>query len=466
MGGILVFYRPAIAYSLALFLAVASIVTVDRATRPPEPPSVVLITVDSLRADHLGTYGYARETSPNIDALARRGVVFDRAFTVETLSGPSHASMFTSLFPVTHGVVYNGHELRDEAWTLAELLRSADYRTAAVVGDRLVGAGFGYDQGFDRFQLMPVSLGVHVRKTVSGESRAYRLALNWLRELRGERFFLWLHCQNPHFDYDPPPPYDSKFLAGIPGDYPYRQFETLRRAVRHAELDSEDEARVTALYDGEVAFTDAMLKPIFDELRDQHGDILILLTADHGDLLFEPRAVKRVGHGGGHFYDDAMRVPLIVVPPGGPVGRADALVSAVDLLPTVADYAGIEPPDGIEGLSLRPLIAGESDEARDAVHAMYLRHEHRSTLAVRTERYKLIHRGGSPPRDELYDLREDPAELHDLAAERPEIVRSLRDDLLGWFDARPDGLKNGRRRLSPEVEELLRRGGYLEDDDD
>jgi arylsulfatase A-like enzyme len=463
------YYRPAIVYAAVLAIGVAAIVALESRMRPAAPPSVVLITVDSLRADHLGLYGYSRDTSPNIDAFAERSVVFDAAFTVDTLSGPSHASIMTSLYPVTHGVIYNGYELDAGAQTLTEMLRSAGYQARGVVGDWIVGREMGFAQGFDRFEQMRAESSTRKRRrALSFEARAYRLALNWLRTLRGQRYFIWLHCQHPHFSYDPPPPYHRQFDDEMPTDFPYKNFETMRDAHRAGRLTAEDRARVVALYDGEIAFTDAMLGPLFDELRQEHPQTLVLLTADHGDLFFEPAGNPQVGHGGGNFYDGAMRVPLIVSPPAGfgsHASRVETPVSTVDLLPTIAELTGIELPETAEGHSLVPLIAdGQEPQGRAPAYAMYLKDEDRRVLALRTERYKLIHREGAQRVNELYDLVEDPQELRNLSDERPDLSRSMTEDLLLWFDERPGRLPGARQELSREIEELLRAGGYLDED--
>lgn len=467
MGAALHYYRPAIWYCAGLLGFVALFAGVRLLTRPATPPSVVLITVDSLRADHLGVYGYSRDTSPRIDELAREGVVFDRAYTVETLSGPSHASIFTGLYPVTHGAIYNGYRLPEEAVTIAELLGSSGYRTAAFVSDWLLGRRFGLAQGFEEFRLSQVQTFARGPKILNLEARSYDLARSWLQAMRGEKFFLWLHCHQPHFSYNPIPPYDRKFDPEIPEQYPYRNHKQLESALEQGRLTAEDEARVTALYDGEVFFTDELLGQIFDELRQHPEPLLIIVTSDHGDLLFEPRQPKRVGHGGGHYYEGAMRVPLIVVPPAGFERRPSpvrALVSSIDLLPTIADFVGIETPAGVEGRSLKGLLGGTQERIRDTVYAMYLKQDQTRTLALRTESHKLIRRAD---RDvgELYDLESDPRELNDLALEQPETVQRLTEQLQAWFEQRPDRFPDADRGLKPEVAELLKKGGYLGEDD-
>lgn len=460
----LIYFRPFLIYALTLWIVVGlSLALAHRARRAR--PSVVLITVDSLRADHLGVYGYERQTSPAIDALASRGVVFDRAFTVDTLSGPSHASIFTSSYPSAHGVVYNGHELPQERTTLAELFRESGYRTAAFVSDWLLGKRMRFDQGFDSFTLSQVASHTRGARPLAAEGRSYQLARNWVRQQADTPFFLWLHCQQPHFSYDPPAPWDAAFVGEIPADYRYRHFETMRDALDAGSLTAEDRRRVEALYDGEIAFTDHLLRPLFEELERHPRPLWIVFTSDHGELFFEGRP-PRVGHGGGHYYDAAMRVPLIVVPPPGqprPVARFAGLVSSIDILPTLAEIAALRRPASVEGRSLLAAVEGRSTTGHERVHAMYVKKPQRPTLALRSERWKLIRRDDGATH-ELYDLSVDPFETVDLSATEPDRLSELSRELERWAAARMAQAQPSTPELSEEIRALLEQGGYLDEE--
>jgi len=463
------YYRPAVLYSISLFVLTAAVWAAHALTRPAEPPSVVLIVVDSLRADHLGLYGYDRPTSPNIDSLGRRGAVFHRAYTAETLSGPAIASVMTSLYPVTHGVIYNGYQLHEDAQTLADLLRTRGFRTAAFVSDELVGDSVGFHRGFDTFEVSEVPGFPTPDRSMKVETRSFDLARRWLEERRGQRFFLWLHAQQPHWSYDPIPPFDRRFDPDVPPDFPYRSYLKLKDALAKGGIGARDEERVVALYDGEIAFVDEQLGAIFHELAQHERPPLTVLLADHGELLFEPQNDRRVGHGGGRYHEAAMRIPLIVVPPqaAAPV-TADvrALVSGIDVLPTILDYVGLRPPPVVEGRSLRPLIEGGASTHHDAVYAMYLRHgPAEMSLAVRDERYKLVYHTADGGQDELYDLLQDPREQRNIARQLPGETNRLREQLLVWFASRPARPPRDHGALRPEVEALLRKAGYLEQDE-
>ena len=460
-----IYFRPALLYALTLWVTVGLGLGLAHLTRRPQP-SVVLITVDSLRADHLGIYGYERATSPAIDALAERAVVFDRAYTVDTLSGPSHSSIFTSLYPVTHGVFYNGHKLPHELTTMAEIFRDAGYRTAAFVSDRWLGTSLHYDQGFETFAINQVASHARGVKSVAIEGRSFQLARAWMKNQRDTPFFLWLHCQQPHFSYNPPPPWDSAFVPGIPPDYLYRHFETMREAHRAGTLPKADEHRVEALYDGEIALTDHLLKPLFEELERHSEPVWVVFTSDHGDLFFEGEP-PRVGHGGGHYYEGAMRVPLIVVPPPEqprPVARFDGLVSSIDILPTLAEIAGLRLPTGAEGRSFLGAIEGRQSAGRDRVHAMYVKDPEQPTLALRTERWKFIRRDDRGSR-ELYDLSVDPLESTNLSDAEAATASRMSRELDVWFAERDRPDSRPEPELSEEIRALLEQGGYLDEDD-
>jgi len=461
----LIYFRPALLYAISLWIVVAGCLGLAHLMHPPAP-SIVLITVDSLRADHLGSYGYDRATSPAIDALAERGIVFDRAFTVDTLSGPSHSSIFTSLYPSEHGVVYNGHKLPQDVTTLAELFRDSGYRTAAFVSDWLLGKRLNYDQGFENFSLSQVPSRTRGARQPAVEGRSYQLARSWLRNQRESPFFLWLHCQQPHFSYNPPPPWDSAFMPGIPDDYLYRQFDAMRDAFRSDQLPELDRRRVEALYDGEIAFTDHLLKPLFEEIERHQQPVWIILTADHGDLFFEGET-PRIGHGGGHFYEGAMRVPLIVVPPPGqprPISRFGGLVSSIDILPTLAEIAELQAPIGTRGISFLGAMQGRRQSLRDRVHAMYMKEPSEPTLALRGVRWKLIRREDREHL-ELYDLSVDPLETNNLATVEVERLAELSRELDLWFAGLDGTTARNQPELSEEIRALLEQGGYLDEDD-
>jgi arylsulfatase A-like enzyme/Tfp pilus assembly protein PilF len=392
--------------------------------------NLVLITIDTLRADHVGAYGAPAGATPALDALAGRGVRFDEVQTAVPLTGPSHATILTGQYPPTHGVRGNVvFTLSGEHPTLATLLKRRGYRTAAFVGAYPVAAAFGFNQGFDTFD-------EEFHESSPGEQGAERRANEvadaagrWLSSVGAAEapFFTWLHFYDPHAPYDPPPPYRERFDG---------------RA-----------------YDGEIAFTDAQIGRVLDALRasGRERDTVVMVLADHGEGLGE--------HGEATHavltYQSTMRVPFIIAGPGVPVARTiPARVATIDVVPTALGLLGIEGDRALLGRDLRPLMNGR-DVASDPFYQESLFGRlncHWATLRgwVKDD-WKLI-TGAAP---ELYNLADDPGELRNLAASQPDRVRRMSDDLQrGLQRLAPGGDRAQPHAASAEQEERLRSLGY------
>lgn len=369
----------------------------------PAPMNVVLITLDTLRADHLGAYGATGVRTPNLDRLASQGVVFDQVSSTAPLTLPAHSSIMTGQFPPRHGVRDNGgFFLGPEQVTLAEILTERGYQTGATVGAFVLDSKWGLDQGFrtyqDDFDLTNVK-AMSLASVNRPGNEVVDLALKWIDGVADQRFFAWLHLYDPHAPYISPEPYRSEYRG-----HPYR---------------------------GAIAFTDAQVGRVFDYL-DAKGladNTIVVVTADHGEGLGE--------HGeethGFFVYESAMRVPLIVRVPGRSItpGRVTQPVRSVDIMPTVLDLVGAAPTQPVEGVSLVPLMTGQVRELPLEAYgeAMYPLHHYgwSELTALRSDRYKLI----DAPRPELYDLERDPHELTNLFETRRSVgdamLRQLRD---------------------------------------
>ncbi len=404
--------------------------------RPPEF-NVLLVTLDTTRADRLGCYGYTPAHTPALDSLAADGVLFENAFTPAPVTLPAHASLFTGLVPPVHGVRDNGiYRLEDEAVTLAELLGDAGMATAATVAAYVLASRFGLAQGFahydERLKGQPGGQAAfYVERPASEVTDA---ALGWL-EKRGDKkpFFLWVHYFDPHSPYAPPAPFDS-LCPGRP-------------------------------YDGEIAYMDSQLGRLLSALQksEQYGNTMIVAVGDHGEALGQ--------HGepthGIFLYNPTVRVPLIVkFPEGGHAGgRVAPNVSLVDIFPTVLERAGLDVPDGIQGRSLLPLLSNERivPGASRTIYLETLMPEqtfgwHRLEGMVH-ENLKYI----GAPLPELYDIAADPGESdnlveHDTAAAERAASRlaNLQRELAR--QARPLA---GRISLDSESAERLRALGYV-----
>ncbi|GMV20389.1 MAG: hypothetical protein AMXMBFR57_03380 [Acidimicrobiia bacterium] len=397
-------------WNVGLALATVSIAVIGAAwwwgtAGVARPRNVVLITLDTLRADHLGAYGATHVRTPHLDRLAAEGVVFDEVMSVAPLTLPAHSSIMTGHFPPRHGVRDNGgFFLGPEQTTLAEVLAARGFRTGATVGAFVLDSKWGLDQGFESYQddfdltnVRAMSLATVKRPG----NEVVDLALTWMTGVADQPFFAWMHLYDPHAPYESP----DEFRAQYPG-HPYRSA---------------------------IAFTDAQVGRVLDFL-DQRGladDTLVIVTADHGEGLGE--------HGeethGFFVYQSTMRVPLIMRVPGRDRGPARVAqpVRSVDIMPTVLDLLGAPTPGPMEGATLVPLMTGETRELdRELVgygEAMYPLHHYgwSELTSLRSDRFKLI----DAPRPELYDLETDPGELRNLFDERRSVadvlLRELRD---------------------------------------
>ncbi len=392
-------------------------------TARAKAPLVIVYLVDTLRADHTGVYGYARDTTPQLDAFARDAVVFEQAVAHSSWTKPSVASLMTSLLPGQHEAVQLRDPLDERHVTLAEMLRAKGYATSAAVANAVIFLpGSRFEQGFDVFVGLHGQSG-HPSKDVEA-AVVVDQALRLLDARRGLPTFLYVHTMDPHVPYSPPAPFDRKYephpLAGHPGIDPRTDFkEPLDREI------------LIAQYDGDVAYGDQEFGRFVRELRARglYDDALVVFLADHGEEFLD--------HGqwlhGRSVFDELIRIPLLVKFPGGRWAgkRVSEQVQEVDVLPTVLKSQGLpvpEPP-AIAGRPLQPVLEGRGTGERPAVSEI----SHRGFVAhgLRTARDKYVQRF-SPQSDELYfDLARDAREQQDRLPEARERVRALRAQLEG-----------------------------------
>jgi choline-sulfatase len=395
--------------------------------------NLLLITIDTLRADHLGAYGSSAGATPVLDALAARGVRFDQVQTAAPLTAPSHATILTGQSPPSHGVRGNVvFTLGATHPTLATRLKARGYRTAAFVGAYPVAAAFGFAQGFDVFdeefhETSPIDQGAERRANEVADAAMRWLALDAGGENRRAPFFAWLHFYDPHAPYDPPKPLADRFA-----DRPY---------------------------DGEIAFTDSQIGRILDALRaaGHDQDTVVMVLADHGEGLGDHRELTHAVL----IYESTMRVPFIIAGPGVPPGRVvRARVATVDVMPTALVTLGVQPDGDLIGRDLGPLMNGRSIPS-DPIYAESLFGRlncHWAALRgwVRDD-WKLIN--GSEP--ELYNLADDPSEQRNLATEQPDRVKRMSDELQRAMQRlAPGGDRAQPRAVTAEQEERLRSLGY------
>jgi arylsulfatase A-like enzyme len=395
---------------------------------------IVLISIDTLRADHLGCYGYSRETSPFLDELAARGTLFEQAISTSSWTLPSHATMLTGLYPSSHRAVDASSSIAPSAGTAAELLSSKGFVTGAVVTSWFVSATYGFDRGFDWFQDLDRTAHETAGKTVNA-AEVIDLAAEWLEDRANQRFFLFLHLYDTHYTYNPPPRYRELFATDYEGPRrKYRRYQFYKRNP----LSAERIAHEMSLYDGEIRYVDDQLARFYDILKGLglQEKTVVIVTSDHGEEFGE-----RGSWGHGHtLFDEQVHVPLIVAGPGV-VGarRIGPQVGHVDLLPTILELSGVAAPEGLHGRSLAPLLRDRDAKSTASVEVgrpVFSETSRFDTnlIALRRQGWKLILDLVSG-RETLFDLSEDPGEESDLAAERTDIAHRLRSESISAVEA-------------------------------
>jgi arylsulfatase A-like enzyme len=439
---------------LALWLAAC-------AGEAPRPRSVVLVVVDTLRADHLGVYGYERPTSPALDRRAAGAAVFERAWSTSPWTLPSFGSLYTGQLPSRHaaGLLRPGGGERSFAYldesaaSIGEILAERGFATAAVVNNPFLHPAFGLGRGFETWDYVFVNYAEYPRA-----SRIVHWGLRWL-DARDERpFLLVLHIFDPHLSYDPPPQVRGRFTSGYAGRLALPLTGFGERNATWKPRARADRRFVVGAYDEELLFVDRQIGRLFDELelRGLLEETLVVLTSDHGEELFDHDGFEH-GH---TMYQELLRVPLLFWGPGVRPGRIETPVSLVDVLPTLLDALGIEPVPGLAGRSLWSLLRGGSEPAERALLAEGTLHGPDRKALVRWP-WKLIVTAGQPAR--LYDLARDAGEQRDLARQEPERLAALLEEL----ETRTRAASRGRAAPSPaQLDEATRAQlselGYLE----
>jgi arylsulfatase A-like enzyme len=426
--------------------------------RSPRSPNLIVITVDTLRQDHLGCYGSDTKTTA-LDKLAAEGFRFQDSVAVAPTTLPSHTSLFTGLYPARHGVRLNGRfQVPAEAQTLAEVLRAHGYRTAAFVGAAVLSRHYALDQGFQIYN-DDVDSDVASAQAQRRAADVSRAAIDWLESVTTP-FFLWVHYFDPHGPYDPPPPYDSNYYEGNPRSPKYTSMEGIS-VVFYQKLDGITDIRYPlAQYKGEVTYTDKAVGQLLEavDYRGFHDNTLVLMTADHGESLGENNYYFDHGE---TLHDTSMRVPLIIRAPWleGAPRVVEGPVSLVDVYPTVLDLLDIEVPDGIQGQS----VATYLEEGRVPDRELFLEtmlptiSERSAIFGIQTAHWKLILREN---RVKLFHRLSDPGEQKNVAEQHAVVRNWLVDLVQGYFRTQP--LRAERFKPSPEHIEQLRALGYIQ----
>jgi arylsulfatase A-like enzyme len=419
---------------------------------------VIIVDVDTLRADHLGCYGYGRPTSPNIDAFAREANRFDWVFAQAPNTPPSQSSILTGLYPSAHGRIQDAEVLPEGVVTLAEVMRDFGYRTAAFVDGANMSADFGMAQGFDEYDDEAGGL-----KTIGPKVN------EWLGQQASEGFLLFIHTYDAHAPYDDSPePFNSMFLKGLElpsEDFRKRMTRIMedRRLSKFTErpfcLSSAELEYAKATYDGGIRYVDEWFGSFCDVLRERglYENSIIVFISDHGDEFEEHDSVFHE-----RLYAAVTRIPLLIRLPGPPLGQViEQTVESIDLMPTLLELVGASSPRFLHGRSLLPLIQGgvTFDELAFSESPFFGRR-----IAVANRHHRLIFTE-SGAADELYGYRSDPLEQKNRIGDDSQVAAGLAAEVGRW-----KSLVEGKgfaavtvTDIAPETAAQLRALGYLDE---
>jgi arylsulfatase A-like enzyme len=431
-------------------------------SQQPEGPNLVILTIDTLRADRLGCYGYERNTSPTIDRLAREGTLFKHAYAQRGLTWPSLTSIMTSLYPKTHGVLNNQVPLDGSFITLAEILKNIGYKTGAFLANFYHSPNRGFD----------TKKGGEVGDL---DKAVTHYALDWLDSINpnDDKFFMWVHYKNPHDPYEPPKPFTTFFDSTYTGPFDGSRPVLDSIYVNKIDLSERDLFHLNALYDAEIRSSDSYIEKVLAKLEKMGvlENTLIVFASDHGEEMYE--------HNYYFFhscsmYEGVLRIPLIMKFPNViPAGKiVDNQIESIDIVPTVLQLLKAPLRDDFEGRSIISLLF---EDASDLWHPAFGERA-AAIYSIRTPQWKYIYNpdnyhtycsrsdddegeGYLIAAEELYDMQNDPHEKNNVAAQHREVALELRAQILEWLNTNKRVHKE--YELTKEAEERLRALGYI-----
>ncbi len=454
-------WLAASAGACAISIALAGCSHNEPESKSTQRPNVLIIAVDTLRADRLGCYGNKLGLTPRLDRLADHSVRFDNAYAHAPWTLPSFASLYTSQPPAAHGAggrVGQFRRLAPQQHTLAECFRDANYTTACIVNVDFLTSKFGMTQGFDHVDFKVYPNNIQLRNATETTDAA----LHWLSDDRDQPFFLLVHYFDPHLVYAPPRAYRASFAD--PRDHGQLDWVLGTRrqivAFRRGQLRIPDHAirRAEKLYNGEVAYTDHEIGRLLDGLAERRlrASTIIVLVSDHGEEFLD--------HGGfehGHtLYNELLHVPLLVSFPQKLAAQVvDHAVSLKDVAPTICTLADVAPPPTFQGENL---LANASDSHDASEEPLLLEGNFwgQPHVGLVHRDYKLIN---APGNTQLYNLRHDPTEMHNLSSAQPERLARLLRTLRTERTAARAAQQSPHEQVRPDAAELerLRSLGYV-----
>lgn len=425
------------------------------ATNPENPPfNVILISIDTLRADHLGCYNYPKNTTPNIDAFSEDCVLFTKCVAQSSSTLSSHAAMLTSLIPSHHGASYaRSTPLSRRIVTIAEILRKIGYKTISFNDGGQIAPSFGLDQGFDVYKSNRERYRKYFFKTIVNQS------VGWLEKKPGKKFFLFLHTYETHGPYTPKKKHLRLFETEYKGELPDRTSKEVIRAVNNGmiRLTEADMSHIVNTYDAEIRSVDESFKHFLDYLKANklYDNSLIIFTSDHGEEFNEHGVVATHSH---TLYNELLLVPLIIKLPESKYSsrRIHKTVRSVDILPTVLDILNIDNVYNLDGLSLLPVIKGKNKK-----NELFALSERDMKDSLRPECWSIIRGRWKFYDGSLYDLELDPFETINVSDTHMELVALLRRRALRFMQQNRIHSSSEKVKLDQKNIEQLKALGYI-----
>ncbi len=443
---------------IGLIMLVLAIVLVYYITTKDKHLNLLIVLVDTLRSDHLGYHGYSTPTSPQIDSLARKSIVFMNHYSQSSRTGPSVASIFTGLHPRSHGVINPlSHfdakgTLSDAQVTLAEILKKNGYSCYGYIANPNITSRFGFGQGFDHYEFL----------TSMAAPDLNRMANRIIEEEKGP-FFLYLHYMEPHSPYKAPRSYGQMFIErgyGGPINGSHQQLDEI--VAGRLIPGPEDVRHLEALYDQEIRYFDDMFVQLLNSLEKNnlHDNTLVMFMADHGEEFWDHGSVLH----GYTLYEEQLHVPMFIYDPRRESpSSVDAITRHIDLLPTILEILGIEDDVEVQGRSLLPWVEGR--ETSPAVGPVYAQVSLRAVKIVKLasfmkDGWKLIANDLPEKSEELYHIQRDPKETQNVYTSEEKMARLVKSELTTFEKSLPKA-KVGEIELTDEEIERLRSLGYI-----
>ena len=436
-----------------------------------DKPNIILIIADALRSDHLGCYGYSRNTSPNIDRIARESIIFNRAYAQSNWTFPSTAALFMSLYPTSHNIFSGKKVVPKDSKTLTENLKVAGYRTAGFSSNPFFWGNFGLRRGFDSFyfgqnkfvcKLWPSVIGdILKRLFMPTDENLTRKALSWIKRNKSQKLFIYLHYMTTHAPYRIPKAYEEIYAKeAIPDrvDFPHKRY------LRNVKVNAAQKKNLIDRYDGAIRFVDDQIGKILDILQSLNlkEDTLLIIAGDHGEAFGEHDDWTH-GH---TLYQETIKIPLIVWYPKTGCNRtvSNELAGLIDIKPTILNMVGMRQSQINQGEDLISQITNRDGLYQHKVirEEIFSEGQRNFRCIITSTNWKLIS-NGAKGKIELYNLEEDPEERHNVFDLYPEIAKNLQGRLTSKFkEFEKQALRPGKASISAQTMRELKSLGYIQ----